>query len=142
MYDQATIDLIEAAPHFGALDLSQLPQEFTLAYTQIISSRLRINALQVEDGANYEELDEIYSHVYSIASTYEAYVFLQDDRDNYKSAAFIAASAHHLCAQINRINTSELEDETITLDEQFIDSRLSSAILYLHCFLLETGWSR
>ncbi|MEJ1336731.1 MAG: DEAD/DEAH box helicase [Candidatus Sedimenticola sp. (ex Thyasira tokunagai)] len=130
MYDQATLELIDAAPHFGELDLGQLPKEFTSAYTEIISYRLRLKELLVEEAANHEELDEIFSHAYSIASTYEAYVFLQDERDNYQSAAFISASAHHLCTQIRLLITPELEDETVSLDEQVIDSRLSSAILY------------
>ncbi len=124
MYDQATLELINSGPHFGGLDLQLLPKDFTAAYTEIVAARLRVHENEAE------ELSEIYEQVYSIASTYEAYVFLQDQRRDYKAAAFISASAHHLCSQIKAIREPELFIQDATLVEPGIDSRISGSILF------------
>ena len=127
MYDQATSELVGHAPHFGDLNLEQLPKAFTDGYTQIITARLRLNDLHNTE--DQEELSNLFNEMKKIASTYEAYVFLQIEKDQVPAAAFVAASAHHLCSQINIALTSDLPEKE-PLSNLGIDSRISAAILY------------
>jgi len=128
MYDQATLELIDAAPHFGDLDLEKLPKEFTDIYTNIVTARLKFT--EIQDDNKDEELTELYKEISTIAVSYEAYVFLLDERENYASAAFISASAHHLCVQINSFLDIQKTQNVVTLKNSGIDSRIAASILY------------
>lgn len=128
MYDQSTLDLIDAAPQFGDLNLEKLPKRFTDTYTKVVTARLKL--AEIQDTTKYEELTELYKEISTIAVTYEAYVFLLDERDNYASAAFISASAHHLCAQISSFLDIQKTQNVVLLKNSGIDTRISAAILY------------
>ncbi len=124
MFDKSAVELIKKAPIFGDLDLKKLPKDFTDGYAEIISARIAFN-----EGIESEvKLISLLDDVKRIASTYEAYVLLLNTKENYKSAAFIAASAYQLMFQINEVMDSQYNSEGF--NDESIPVQISAALLY------------
>ncbi|MEV9615345.1 DEAD/DEAH box helicase [Aliarcobacter butzleri] len=127
MYDAHSIELIHSAHSFGGINFNNLPKEFTSAYTEIVSLRLRINQ---NTEINEEELVTEVQKLYKIAQTYETYVILKYENSDIKSAAYIAAIAHSLIYEINKLIYSEFNRNEKILTPNGIHPLLSAAFLY------------
>lgn len=131
MYDQNALELISNAPQFGEIDFNQLPKDFTKAYTLIVSARLRHRTIHGEADADITELLSLKKEVSRLAHTYEAYVLLHnEDGNNRKAAAFIAASAHSLLSEMSTIIDETAENPHEPLSDLGIDRNLSAAFMY------------
>ncbi|MBE4398838.1 DEAD/DEAH box helicase [Vibrio parahaemolyticus] len=124
MFDKSAVELIKKAPVFGGLDLENLSKSFTDGYAEIISARIAFN----EGIKSVDELASLLDNAKRIASTYEAYVLLLSNKENHKSAAFIAASAYQLIFQVNGAIDSQYKSEG--LNDNSIPPQISAALLY------------
>ncbi|WP_394156453.1 DEAD/DEAH box helicase [Vibrio campbellii] len=124
MFDKSAVELIRKAPIFGNLDLENLPKGFTDGYAEVISTRIAFN----EGTENADELISLLDNAKRIASTYEAYVLLLSNKENHKSAAFVAASAYQLIFQINSVIDSECNSDCF--NDNYILPQISAALLY------------
>ncbi|CZF87128.1 hypothetical protein [Grimontia marina] len=77
---------------------------------------------------NDDQLIALLSEVKKIASTYEAYVFLQSRQNDHKAAAFVAASAHQLIFQISSVIDNENNSDA--LNDHYIAPQISASLLY------------
>ncbi|WP_423186934.1 DEAD/DEAH box helicase [Alishewanella sp. d11] len=124
MFDKSAVELIRKAPIFGNLDLENLPKAFTDGYAEVISTRIAFY-----DGVkNTDELISLLNDAKRIASTYEAYVLLFSNKENHKSAAFVAASAYHLIFQINSAIYNDFNSDCF--NDNYILPQISAALLY------------
>ncbi|WP_211257422.1 DEAD/DEAH box helicase [Muricoccus aerilatus] len=96
MFDPVTMNLIGQAPPLRALDLGELPQRFTNAYTEIVAARVRLRGYVGKEHRT-EALAELMDEMRRLAATQEALVVSDHTRDTRASAAFVAATAHQLC---------------------------------------------
>ena len=100
MYDPSTADLIRRTPPLDDLDREDLPDYLSESYAKIVSARLRLRAGHIVDD---EELAELVSRLRRLAFTNEALVSVSPTRDDRAAAAFVAATAHQLVFNIERI---------------------------------------
>lgn len=114
MYDLSTADLIRGTPPLDDLDRESLPDQLSKSYAKIVSARLRLRASQIVDD---EELAELASSFRRLAFTNEALVSVSPGRDDRAAAAFVAATAHQLVFNIERIREPEA----------------SPSFLHIHC---------
>lgn len=124
MFDVGALELIGNAPHFGDIELSNLSKELTRGYTEIVSARLAYKESLGDD----EELLLLLEKVKRIASTYEAYVFLLNNKDDHKAAAFVAASAHQLVFNLKSVISDVARIEPLT--DLYIHPQISASLLY------------
>lgn len=124
MFDASAVDLISHAPIFGDIDLENLPKELTKGYTEIVSARMAYR----ENIDDTDALIRLLGQVRKMASTYETYVFLLNEDDNHKAAAFVAASAHQLSFQIDTILKNSVDSNILT--DTFISPKISASLLY------------
>ena len=100
MYDQATADLIRSTPPLRDLDRQSLPDQFTEAFARLVALRARLR-----DGEKpSEDLGPTRDFVQRLAQTNEALVGLSPDREDRRSAAFVAATAYQLVHQIDHLS--------------------------------------
>src|SRR3974390_1354470 len=95
MFDPQTANLIRQVPPLPDLNRERLPEELTRAFTTIVSFRLRLATAGAQAGLPNElriQLDQFRR----MAATYESMVVLLPERQDRRSAAFVAAQAHHL----------------------------------------------
>lgn len=104
MFDPSTADLIRGTPPLDGLDRESLPDRLSEFYAKIVSARLRLRAGRIVDD---EELAELVSHFRRLAFTNEALVSASPSRDDRAAAAFVAATAHQLVFNIERIREPE-----------------------------------
>ena len=95
MFDASTAELMSKAPALDGLDLTALPSELTLAYSTIVSLRMRLREITVPEERN-EELQTILARLERIGFAQEAYAALTPDRENRAAAAYVAAAAHQM----------------------------------------------
>ena len=128
MFDQQTIDLIQAAPPLEGLDLNELPKDLTRAYSAIVSLRMRIR--ESINNETYEaELGDIDRRLQAIALTQEALVAVAPDRKNRAAAAFVAATAHQLRFSARRLK--ETENMSSHLGTEAIAPEIAATVLFL-----------
>src|SRR5262245_13473186 len=101
MFDAETVQLIARAPPLDELDLERLPQRLTEIYAQIVAARVRLRHVAAE-GALPADIVQSIGEMRRLASANEAFVSTVPDRDNRAAAAFVAASAHHVCLLAER----------------------------------------
>jgi hypothetical protein len=96
MFDPDTVALMAQAPPLEGLDLARLPQDLTEVYAEIVTARIRLREL-----ASGQVLpDTVRNSIKTmrrLASAQEAFVSTLPDREDRSAAAFVAASAHHVC---------------------------------------------
>lgn len=93
MFDQDSANLIRNTPNLDGLDRNALPEFLTDAFAQIAAARVRIRELNDD---SLDDLNEIVSPIKRLAFTNEALVSALPERDDRRSAAFVAATAHQL----------------------------------------------
>ena len=125
MYDQVTADLIRSTPPLRNLDRESLPDRFTEAFARIVALRVRLR-----DGESPpEELRTTRSFAQRLAQTNEALVAVSPDREDRRSAAFVAATAHQLVYQIDHLSGVTASPAGLTADA--ITSDVSAMLLFL-----------
>ena len=125
MYDQTTADLIRSTPPLRDLDRQSLPDQFTEAFARLVALRARLR-----DGEKpSEDLGPTRDFVQRLARTNEALVGLSPDREDRRSAAFVAATAYQLVHQIDHL--SGRVDSPARLTENGITADVSAMLLFL-----------
>ena len=127
MFDAETVGLIKSAPPLEGLNLDGFSKELTLAYSQIVSFRIRLKDMSAKafDG----ELGDIISRLGKIAHTQEALVAVSSERTNRASAAFVSASAHQLTFNAERLLIGN--DEPSKMSASSIAPEIASTIMFL-----------
>ena len=125
MYDPATADLIRATPELPELDRDTLPDRLTEAFAQVAALRVRLRA--GDDPP--EELIATRQFARHLAQTNEVFVALTPDRENRRSAAFVAATAYQLVYQIDALST--FDDTPARLTSTSISPVISAMLLFL-----------
>lgn len=140
MFDAETVKLIQEAPSLEGLNLDALPKEFTRIYASIVAARMRMrDAPSTRQGTNApngnssgEILAEINKEVVflsELASTQEALVSISPEREDRRSAAFVAGTAHYVLLQAKRLsNNLGLADE---LSLNSVPPEVSATVLFL-----------
>lgn len=126
MYDPLTVDLIRRAPRLRDLDRDGLPDWLTESYATIVAERLRLRTGEAADG---EKLAELVARSRRLAFTNEALVSVSPDRDDRAAAAFVAATAHQLVFNAERIHTTE--ESSSFLNVQSVSSDIAAMLLFL-----------
>lgn len=127
MFDPQTANLIRNAPELGGLNRERLPEEFTKAFASIVSFRVRLGGVVAALPAELTtKLDEFRR----MAATFEGMVALLPQRDDRRSAAYVAAQAHHLL-YLARRTLSPNEAPQKLLREAAIASEVSALLLFL-----------
>lgn len=125
MYDSSTADLIRNAPPLRGLDRAALPDMFTQEFAKLAAIRVRLRAGEVAA----EDLDPTRQLLKRLAQTNEVLVALGPDRENRRSAAFVAGTAYQLIFQIDVL--SGVNDQHSRLTEDAITADISAMILFL-----------
>lgn len=126
MFDSLTADLIRGAPPLEGLDLDRLPEQLSEFYAKIVTARLRLRA---DQGADDEELDKLIINIQRLAFTNEALVSVLPSRENRAAAAFVAAAAHQLIFNAERIRRPEALPSFLGVHS--VSPDISAMLLYL-----------
>jgi DEAD/DEAH box helicase len=128
MFDAETLELISRAPPLEGLDLARLPQDLTEVYAQIVTARIRLRGLGLDEPLPGEITAAIRT-MQRIASAQEAFVSTFPDRQDRSAAAFVAGSAHHVCMLADSIRLSARPASHLGIEA--ISSEVSAALLFL-----------
>ena len=128
MFDAETVALIAQAPPLEGLDLARLPQDLTEVYAEIVAARIRLR-IHASDGVLPDTILNSIKTMRRLASAQEAFVSTLPDREERSAAAFVAASAHHVCmladTALRAVNRASY------LDIDSISPEVSAALLFL-----------
>ncbi|MCX5470199.1 DEAD/DEAH box helicase [Alcaligenes sp. A-TC2] len=135
MFDPSTEELIRHAPTLDGLDNNQLSKEFTRIYTTIVAARMRLRDLasQVEQTSmSSKEVLEVVAKemkfLRELASTQEALISVSPSRDDRRSAAFVAGTAHYVLLQAERIVGDKLPSR---LEMDYVSPEVSATVLFM-----------
>lgn len=126
MYDPLTVDLIRQTPPLRDLDRDGLPDWLTKSYATIVAERLR---LRTGEAADDKKLAELVARSRRLAFTNEALVSVSPGRDDRAAAAFVAATAHQLVFNAERVHTAEKSSSF--LDVQSVSPDIAAMLLFL-----------
>jgi ATP-dependent RNA helicase DOB1 len=124
MYNLKTEDIIRQVPEIDGSETKNLPQYLTKVYAKIVSVRKRVNSSEIIS----EELQEDISELRKLANNLESLTILNQSRNDYVSAAFVAGTAHNLLQMIRDHYSPSVSNE---LGIQVIPSWISSILLFL-----------
>ena len=135
MFDPSTEELIRNAPTLDGLDNNQLSKEFTRIYTTIVAARMRLRDLasQADQAGEsrietFEDIAKEMKFLRELASTQEALISVSPSRDDRRSAAFVAGTAHYVLLQAERI----LGDKQVSrLDMDYVSPEVSATVLFM-----------
>lgn len=126
MYDQDTASLIRSTPPLEGLDRENLPDLFSEMFAQIAAARIR---LRNTDEESPDELNSLVQTMRRLAFTNEALVSVLPERNDRSAASFVAATAHQLCFNADRLRGS---DALLTyLGPRSISSDIAAMLLFL-----------
>lgn len=135
MFDPTTEELIRHAPTLDGLDNNQLSKEFTRIYTTIVAARMRLRdfASQADQTSeSRKEMLEVVSKemkfLRELASTQEALISVSPSRDDRRSAAFVAGTAHYVLLQAERIVSDKLPSR---LEMDYVSPEVSATVLFM-----------
>ena len=129
MFDADTVALIAQAPPLEGLDLTRLPQDLTEVYAEIVAARIRLRGLP-SGGALPDTVRNSIKTMRRLASAQEAFVSVLPAREDRSAAAFVAASAHHVCMLADAAITAE-PGQASYLGIDSISPEVSAALLFL-----------
>lgn len=129
MFDADTVALMAQAPPLEGLDLARLPQDLTEVYAEIVTARIRLRGLAA-DGVLPETIRNSIRTMRRLASAQEAFVSTLPNREDRSAAAFVAASAHHVCMLADAAVTIGTNSASY-LGIDSISSEVSAALLFL-----------
>ncbi|MCY4319150.1 MAG: DEAD/DEAH box helicase, partial [Alphaproteobacteria bacterium] len=126
MFDPSTAALIRSAPPLDDLDRDNLPDQLSETYSKIVTTRLRLRS---GEDVDTDELETLIADTRRLAFTNEAFVSVSPDRDDRAAAAFVAATAHQLVFNAQRI----LIPDTLrsSLDARGVSPDISAMLLFL-----------
>lgn len=134
MFDDPTSELIRSAPELSGLDPKTLPKALTQAYAEIFAVRLRFRKM-VDGKSNVEELLETLrpelERLRKIAFTQEAIASVSPESPQRRGAAFLAATAHYVTLQAQRLGGSGQGYERSQLTFSGIAPEVSATLLFL-----------
>ncbi|ENQ8649948.1 DEAD/DEAH box helicase [Vibrio fluvialis] len=125
MYDSITSQLIQSTPALPGLDRESLPDYLSKAYAEIVSSRVLLR----NGEANIDDLIETVKFSLRLARTNEALVSISPEREDKKSASFVAATAYQLAYQATVLRHSNIAYSYINLKS--ISPDVSAMLLFL-----------
>ncbi|WP_162529976.1 DEAD/DEAH box helicase [Stappia sp. BW2] len=128
MFDPVTIQLMSDAPELEGLDKADVPKRLTETYAQIVAARIRLNEIGDAE-PDLKELQSNIDYLGRLAATQEALVATVRGRENRKSAAFVAGSAHH--ARVLYRQAIEGKSSPTNLTSHLISPEVSAALLFL-----------
>jgi len=134
MFDDPTSELIRSAPELPGLDLSSLPKALTKAYAEIVAVRLRLRKMQdgTSNAANLlETLRPELERLRRIAFTQEAIASTNPEGSQRRGAAFLAATAHYVTLQAQRLVSPADQDDISPLTVGGISPQVSATLLFL-----------
>lgn len=127
MYNPITEDKIKQAPQILDIDVSRLPQTLTDTFAEIASFRRMITE---SDNLDFSSLISIKFKLKKLANNLETFVVAMPNAEHRKSAAFVAATAHHLIFQIQEIIEPDL-NEVEHLSANAVSPLISAMMLFL-----------
>lgn len=135
MFDPSTEELIRHAPNLDGLDNNQLSKEFTRIYTTIVAARMRLRDLASQADQAGESRAETIENVAKemkflreLASTQESLISVSPSRDDRRSAAFVAGTAHYVLLQAERIVGDKLFSR---LEMDYVSPEVSATVLFM-----------
>ena len=126
MFDPSTATLIRSAPPLEDLDSDNLPDQLSATYAKIVTTRLRLRSGQ---GVDTDEVQTLIADTRRLAFTNEAFVSASPDREDRAAAAFVAATAHQLVLNAQRILTPDTQQSS--LDARGVSPDISAMLLFL-----------
>lgn len=134
MFDDPTSKLIRSAPELSGLDPNSLPKALTKAYAEIVAVRLRFQ--KMADGTSnatdlLETLRPELERLRKIAFTQEAIASVNPEGPQRRSAAFLAATAHYVTLQAQRLVRAPDRDDLDPLTVGGIAPEVSATLLFL-----------
>ncbi|BDI04739.1 hypothetical protein [Sphaerotilus microaerophilus] len=134
MFDDPTSELIRSAPELSGLDPNSLPKALTKAYAEIISVRLRLRKM-AEGTSNaadlLENLRPELQRLRRIAFTQEAMASVNPDGPKRRGAAFLAATAHYVTLQAQRLVSPANQSDVGLLTVGGVAQEVSATLLFL-----------
>lgn len=128
MFDSDTVNLISGAPKLDDLDLAELPQILTKAYTTIVSARIRLRET-INADKDSTDITEINHYMRRLAFTQEAFVSVLADRENRAAAAFVGGTAHYVSLLAEKIQLEK--PQSSYLGYQAISPEVSATLLFM-----------
>ncbi|MBT9597929.1 MAG: DEAD/DEAH box helicase, partial [Vitreoscilla sp.] len=134
MFDDPTSELIRSAPELSGLDPNSLPKALTKAYAEIVAVRLRLRMMA--DGTSnaadlLETLRPELERLRKIAFTHEAIASVNAEGPQRRGAAFLAATAHYVTLQAQRLISPVVRDDFGPLTVGGIAPEVSATLLFL-----------
>lgn len=134
MFDDPTSELIRSAPELSGLDPNSLPKALTKAYAEIVAVRLRIR--KMADGTSnaadlLQTLRPELERLRKIAFTQEAIASVNPEGPHRRGAAFLAATAHYVTLQAQRLVSPAEQDDLGPLTVGGIAPEVSATLLFL-----------
>lgn len=134
MFDDPTSELIRSAPELSGLDPNSLPKALTKAYAEIVAVRLRIR--KMADGTSnaadlLQTLRPELERLRKIAFTQEAIASVNPEGPHRRGAAFLAATAHYVTLQAQRLMSPAEQDDFGPLTVGGIAPEVSATLLFL-----------
>lgn len=135
MFDPTTEELIRQAPSLEGLDNTRLSKDFTRIYATVVAARMRLRDLvsRTEQGA--EARDSVLAVVRKemkflteLASTQEAFISVNPSREDKRSAAFVAATAHYVLLQAERL-FGDAAASSLAVD--YVSPEVSATVLFM-----------
>jgi len=127
MFDPQTTQLISEVPELPDLDRENLAKTLSESFAKISSARIRL--LSLEDAEADETLNAVIEDMRRLASTNEAFVSVDLDREDRAAAAFVAGTAHQLVFKAEQLQ--ERQEESSKLTSSGISSDVSTVLLFL-----------
>lgn len=134
MFDDPTSELIRSAPELSGLDPDSLPKALTKAFAEIVAVRLRLR--KMANGASnaadlLEALRPELERLRKIAFTQEAIASVDPEGSQRRGAAFLAATAHYVTLQAQRLVAPDERDDYGPLTVGGIAPEVSATLLFL-----------
>lgn len=134
MFDDPTSELIRSAPELSGLDPDSLPKALTKAFAEIVAVRLRLR--KMANGASnaadlLEALRPELERLRKIAFTQEAIASVNPEGSQRRGAAFLAATAHYVTLQAQRLAAPDERDDYGPLTVGGIAPEVSATLLFL-----------
>ena len=126
MYDRDTATLIHTTPPLDGLDRQSLPELLTETFAQISAARIRLHGFSDKES---EELANLIKQMRRLAYTNESLVSVLPEREDRSASAFVAASAHQLCMNVDRLYGNN--SRYTFLNAQGISSDIAALLLFM-----------
>ena len=126
MFDPSTAELIRSTSPLDGLERTSLPDQLSKFYVKIVTARLRLRTGEIVDD---QELSDMLADTRRLALTNEALVSVSPDRDDRAATAFVAATAHQLVFNAERIRVPEAPHSY--LDARSVSPDIAAMLMFL-----------